>query len=255
MAEKVLFTWSSGKDSAIALYELQKGGRYEIAALLTTVTGDYDRVSMHGVRRALLEEQAKSIGIPLETVLIGKDASNDEYESKMRDMLLRYQRQGVASVAFGDVFLEDLKRYREVNLARIGMNGLFPVWGRDTTELARTFIDLGFKAVVTCVDSNALGKEFVGREFDDRFLADLPSTVDPCGENGEFHSFVYAGPIFRQPIAHEKGEIVLRANRFHFCDIILRRHSRNQISSPPCHSRACPRAGAERRESRQRAPA
>ena len=220
MTEKVLFTWSSGKDSAMALYELQKAGEYEILALLTTVTEDYSRVSMHGVRRALLEEQAESVGIPLETVLIGKDASNDEYESKMRETLLRYQRQGVASVAFGDIFLEDLRRYREENLSKIGMNGLFPIWDRDTAELAGTFIELGFKAVVTCVDSNVLDKEFVGREFDDRFLADLPSTVDPCGENGEFHSFVYAGPIFRQPIAHEKGQIVLRANRFHFCDVI-----------------------------------
>jgi len=220
MAEKVLFTWSSGKDSAMALYELQRTGEYEIVALLTTVTEDYGRVSMHGVRRMLLEEQAESVGIPLETVLIGKDASTDEYESKMRETLFRYQRQGVTSVAFGDVFLEDLRRYREENLSKIGMDGLFPIWDRDTAELARTFIDLGFKAVVTCVDSNALDKAFVGREFDDRFLADLPSTVDPCGENGEFHSFVYAGPIFRKPIAHEKGEIVMRANRFHFCDVI-----------------------------------
>jgi len=203
----------------MALYELQTTGEYEIPALLTTVTKDYGRVSMHGVCRALLEEQAKSIGIPLETVLIGKDASNDEYETRMRDVLLRYQEQGVASVAFGDVFLEDLKRYREENLAKIGMNGLFPIWGRETRELARTFVSLGFKAIVTCVDSNVLDQEFVGREFDDRFLADLPSTVDPCGENGEFHSFVYAGPIFRQPIAYEKGEIVLRANRFYFCDV------------------------------------
>lgn len=220
MAEKVLFTWSSGKDSAMALYELQRAGEYEVLALLTTVTQDYDRVSMHGVRRVLLEEQAESVGIPLETVLIDKDATNDEYESKMRETLLGYQRRGVASVAFGDIFLEDLRRYREENLLKIEMNGLFPIWGRDTTELARTFVELGFRAVVTCIDSNVLDKEFVGREFDDRFLADLPSTVDPCGENGEFHSFVYAAPIFRKPIAHEKGDIVLRANRFYFCDVI-----------------------------------
>jgi uncharacterized protein (TIGR00290 family) len=204
----------------MALYELQKAGKYEIVALLTTVTEDYGRISMHGVRRALLEEQAESLGIPLETVLIGKDASNDEYESRMKETLLRYQRQGVASVAFGDIFLEDVRRYREENLSKIGMDGLFPIWDRDTTELARAFIELGFKAIITCIDSNALDQEFVGREFDDRFLTDLPSTVDPCGENGEFHSFVYAGPIFRKPIAHETGETVMRANRFYFCDVI-----------------------------------
>lgn len=220
MNEKVLFTWSGGKDSAIALYELKKTHSYEISALLTTVTEDYDRVSMHGVRRILLEQQAESLGLSLEKVYITKNASNDEYERKMRDRLMIYKNQGVLSVAFGDIFLEDLRRYREKNLSKIGMKAIFPIWKRDTTELANIFIDLGFKAVITCVDSNVLDKRFVGRIYDKQFLRELPSSVDPCGENGEFHSFVYDGPIFRKRIVFTIGDIVLRDNRFYFCDLI-----------------------------------
>ncbi|MFA5771714.1 MAG: diphthine--ammonia ligase [Thermoplasmata archaeon] len=221
MTEKVLFTWSGGKDSAMALYELQRTHDYEISALLTTVTEDYDRISMHGVRRILLEQQAESLGIPLEKVYITKNASNDEYEAKMRDMLMEYQSQGVLSVVFGDIFLEDLRKYREENLSKIGMRGIFPIWKRDTAGLAHTFIDLGFKAVITCVDSNVLDKRFAGRLYDKQFLRELPSGVDPCGENGEFHSFVYDGPIFQEKIAVTMGDVVLRDNRFYFCDLIL----------------------------------
>jgi uncharacterized protein (TIGR00290 family) len=220
MVEKVLFTWSGGKDSATALYEIQKSHGYEISALLTTVTEDYDRVSMHGVRRILLEQQAESLGIPLEKVYITKNASDDEYETKMKDKLMDYKNRGVLSVVFGDIFLEDLRKYREGNLSKIEMKGIFPIWKRDTTELANTFIDLGFKAVITCVDSKVLNKDFVGRDFDKQFLSELPSAIDPCGENGEFHSFVYDGPIFRQTILYEKGDIVLRDDRFYFCDLI-----------------------------------
>lgn len=218
--EKVLFTWSGGKDSAMALYELEMTEGYEIAALLTTITEDFDRISMHGVRTALLEQQAESLRLPLEKVYITSNASNEEYEAKMRGKLAHYQGQGVPSVVFGDVFLEDVRKYRESNLAKIGMKGIFPLWERDTVELAHTFIDLGFKAVVTCVDSDVLDGKFVGRVFDERFLSELPDHVDPCGENGEFHSFVYDGPTFRERIPYRKGKIVLRDSRFYYCDLI-----------------------------------
>lgn len=220
MTEKVLFAWSGGKDSAMALYELKMTHSYEISALLTTVTEDYDRISMHGVRSILLEQQAESLGLPVEEVYITKNSSNEEYEARMRDKLIYYRSRGVLSVVFGDVFLEDLRRYREENLSKMGMKGIFPIWKRDTTELAHAFIDLGFRAVITCVDSNVLDKVFVGRVFDEQFLSELPSTVDPCGENGEFHSFVYDGPIFQKRILHEKGEVILRDNRFYYCDLV-----------------------------------
>jgi uncharacterized protein (TIGR00290 family) len=220
MAEKALLTWSGGKDSVMALYELQRAGGYEISALLTTITADYDRVSMHGVRRSLLEQQATSLGYPLEEVLISKDASNEQYEAKMKETLGKHLKAGVRTAVFGDIFLEDIRKYREDNLCNIGMKAVFPIWKRSTTELARRFVDLGFKAVVTCVDSTSLGKGFVGRLFDDRFLSELPSDVDPCGENGEFHSFVYSGPLFRESVSFELGDVVLRDDRFFFCDLI-----------------------------------
>ena len=220
MKERVLFSWSGGKDSALALHELRKNGDYEIAALLTTLTRDYDRICMHGVRRSLLERQAKSLELPLETVFISKNASNDEYESKMREVLVKYQKAGVTSVVFGDVFLEELRDYREEKLSTIGMNGLFPLWEKDTAELACTFINLGFKGVVTSADSHLLDSILVGRDFDDQFLSMLPFTVDPCGENGEFHSFVHDGPLFQQPITHTPGQVVLRDNGFYYCDLV-----------------------------------
>jgi uncharacterized protein (TIGR00290 family) len=204
----------------MSLYELRKNGRYEIAALLTSVTEDYDRISMHGVRRVLLEQQAQSLGLPLEMLYLTRNSSNEEYEAKMKDKLLQYKSQGVSSVVFGDIFLEDLRKYRENNLAQIDMKGIFPIWKRDTTELARTFIDLGFRAVITCVDSQSLDGKFVGRYFDNQFLSELPPRVDPCGENGEFHSFVYEGPIFRERIRFRRGKVVLRDNRFYFRDLI-----------------------------------
>jgi len=220
VTEKVLFIWSGGKDSAMSLYELRKGRNYEIMALLTSVTEDYDRISMHGVRRILLERQADSLGLPLEELYITKNSSNEEYEAKLKDKLLQYKNRGVSSVVFGDIFLEDLRKYRENNLAQVGMKGIFPIWKRDTTELAHAFIDLDFKAVITCVDLNSLDGKFAGRYFDNQFLSELPANVDPCGENGEFHSFVYDGPIFHERIRFRRGKVVLRDNRFYFCDLV-----------------------------------
>ncbi len=220
MTEKAIFAWSGGKDSAMALYELQMTHSYEISVLLTTITEDYDRVSMHGVPRILLEQQADSLGLPLEEVFISKTTSNEEYENKMQVVLEKYQTSGVSSVVFGDIFLEELRRYRENNLLKIGMKSVFPIWKRETTELAHAFIDLGFKAIITCVDSNFLDDKYVGRVFNGQFLSELPSTIDPCGENGEFHSFVYDGPIFRKSVSHKTGDIILRDNRFFYCDLI-----------------------------------
>jgi uncharacterized protein (TIGR00290 family) len=217
--EKVIFSWSGGKDSALALYELRKAGDYEIVTLLTTVTRDYDRICMHGVRKSLLEQQAEALGLPLETMFISKGASNDEYESAMRQVLTRHLAAGVRSVAFGDVFLEELRAYRQQKLSKIGMKGLFPLWRRNTVELAHTFLNLGFKAVITSVDSKCLQSGCVGRAFDEEFLTSLPPAVDPCGENGEFHSFVYDGPIFSRRVLHVAGKVILRENGFYYCDL------------------------------------
>ena len=216
----MLLSWSGGKDSALALHELRKSGKYEVAALLTTITRDYDRICMHGVRSILLEQQAESLALPLEKIFLSKNASNEEYESSMRQILERYRAEGVCGVVFGDIFLEDLKRYRQEKLSQIGMKGLFPIWKRDTAELACAFIDLGFEAIVTCADSNLLDSTLVGRPFDEQFLSTLPEAVDPCGENGEFHSFVSDGPIFQRQIPHTTGEVVLRENGFYYCDLV-----------------------------------
>ncbi len=218
--EQVLISWSGGKDSALALQELHNSNNTNILALITTITDQYDRVSMHGIRSTLVEQQAKSIGLPLERILISKNASNNEYESKLNEVLIKHSERGINSVVFGDIFLEDVKKYREDLLKKIGMKGIFPIWKRDSQELARQFIDLGFKAVITCIDSEAIDQSFSGREYNDQFLSDLPAEVDPCGENGEFHSFVYDGPIFKDPILHSKGDIVLRDNRFYYCDLL-----------------------------------
>ena len=217
---KVLFSWSGGKDSSLALHEIQQTGEYEIEALITTVTADYERVSMHGLRNTLLEDQVVALNIPLKKVEISKNASNEEYQSRMEKTLIDYKNQGINTVVFGDLFLEDIKKYREEFLGNIDMECMFPIWGRDTVKLAHDFIDMGFRAITVCVDSNVLDKEFAGREFDLQFLDDLPAAIDPCGENGEFHTFVYDGPIFDKPITHEIGEIVLRDERFYYCDIL-----------------------------------
>jgi uncharacterized protein (TIGR00290 family) len=216
--KEVLISWSGGKDSCLALYEIQKTLDYRVASLLTTVTRDYDRVSMHGVRRVLLERQAASLGFPLHQVLIAKGASNQEYETKLIEAVSAYRDRGIDSIVFGDLFLEDIKTYRDQFLARHGLSGVYPVWMRDTTEFIKEFIDLGFKAVVTCVDANVLDSSFAGMTVDQSFLSALPAHIDPCGENGEFHTFVYDGPNFAQPVEFSLGETVSRDN-FWFCDL------------------------------------
>jgi len=219
LPEHILMSWSGGKDSARALYEIQQRGEYSVAALLSTVTEGYDRVCMHGVRRELLERQAEAIGLPLEEIYIPKDATNGEYEARMRAVLERYRREGVVSVAFGDIFLEDLRRYREKNLGQLRMRGIFPIWKKDSAELVRSFVELGFKAVVVCADSRHLDESFAGKMLDPEFLQRLPAGVDPCGENGEFHSFVFDGPIFPQRIKFKLGETV-RRDAFWFSELL-----------------------------------
>lgn len=218
--EIVLFTWSGGKDSALAFYELKKKNKYIIIALLTTVTEEYKRTSMHGVREVLLEKQAASLGISIDKVYISKDCSNEEYEAIMKRKLFHYKKKGVSTVVYGDIFLEDLRSYRENNLSKLEMKGLFPLWRANTSEVATDFIDLGFKAVVTCIDSEKLDKKFAGCEYNKQFIKGLPEGVDMCGENGEFHTFVYDGPIFKEKIHFERREVVLRDDRFYFCDLI-----------------------------------
>lgn len=216
--KQVLMSWSGGKDSCLALYELQKSSDCRVAALLTTITREYDRISMHGVRRALLERQAANLGLPLHQVFISKGANNEEYETAMVETFNEYRQDGIDSVVFGDLFLEEIRAYRDKFLASHGMKGLYPIWRRNTTELIKEFIELGFKAVLTCVDSRTLDKSFAGKTIDEDFLLSLPTKIDPCGENGEFHTFVYDGPNFAQPVEFALGETILREG-FWFCDL------------------------------------
>ena len=217
--EPVLFCWSGGKDSAMALYTLFQQKEFRVVALLTTVTEGYDRISMHGVRRTLLHEQAKSIRLPLHEVLIPPSCVNPTYEARMEAALRVYLERGVRKVAFGDIFLEDLRAYREEKLARIGMTALFPIWKRDTRELIRSFQQERFRSVTVCIDPKILDRSFAGRELDDSFFRDLPPEADCCGENGEFHTFAFDGPIFREPIKFQIGEVVER-DGFVFCDLL-----------------------------------
>jgi uncharacterized protein (TIGR00290 family) len=217
--EPILFCWSGGKDSALALHTLLQQNDVRIAALLTTVTEGYNRISMHGVRRELLQQQAESLCLPLHEVFIPPKCGNPIYEARMEEAMLLYFQQGIRRVAFGDIFLEDLRVYREQNLARVAMQALFPIWKRDTRELIREFRAAGFRAVAVCIDSKALDPSFVGRELAASFFADLPPGVDPCGENGEFHTFVFDGPIFTRPIDFTLGEVVQR-DSFVFRDLL-----------------------------------
>jgi uncharacterized protein (TIGR00290 family) len=218
MPEDVLFCWSGGKDSAMALHALQSADEYRVTSLLTTITEEYNRISMHGVRRELLERQAESIGLPLHPVMIPPRCINATYEARMKEALSEHLARGVQRVAFGDIFLEDLHVYREQNLALLKMKALFPIWKRDTRELAKDFVGQGFRAITVCVDPRVLDPSFAGRLLDTSFFADLPPGVDPCGENGEFHTFVFEGPVFQKPIPFRVGEKVMR-DGFCFCDL------------------------------------
>ncbi|HEY2498176.1 MAG TPA: ATP-binding protein [Candidatus Angelobacter sp.] len=219
MKKKILLSWSSGKDCAWALHVLQQQNVYEIAGLLTTVNSAFDRVAMHSTRRALVEMQAAAAGLPLIVTPLPWPCSNEHYELAMKDVCERAVAHGITGIAFGDLFLTDVRDYRERQLRGTGLEPLFPIWQIPTGELAQQMISSGLKAKIVCIDPRQLAKAFVGRDFDQSFLNDLPAGVDPCGENGEFHSLVYAGPMFRRELAVTTGEIVER-DGFWFCDVL-----------------------------------
>jgi uncharacterized protein (TIGR00290 family) len=219
LTRSLSLAWSGGKDSALALWSLREREGRLPASLLTTVTAEHERISMHGVRRELLRRQAELLGQPLVEVEIPAPCPNDVYEARMAAALSSEEMAGVQEVAFGDLFLEDIREYRESRLAPAGLRAHFPVWGLDTTALAHRFIELGFRAILVCIDPRSLDGRFAGREFDERLLEDLPAGVDPCGENGEFHTFVYDGPIFEAAVGCERGEVVEREG-FVFCDLL-----------------------------------
>ncbi len=219
ISEPLLLAWSSGKDSALALQEILRSGGREIT-LLSTITQGYGRVSMHGVREQLLRAQAESLALPLDIVYIPRKCSDREYRRRMEAALRVHRDKGCRSVVFGDIFLSGIREYREENLAEVGMEARFPLWGRSPEELSRSFLEAGFRAVITCVDSRVLDRSFAGRLYDRSFVNELPDGVDPCGENGEFHTFVFDGPIFGTGIGFDRGETVLRNERFYFCDLV-----------------------------------
>jgi uncharacterized protein (TIGR00290 family) len=219
MAVPVVFSWSGGKDSAMALHVLLRDPQFEVVSLLTTVTEGYERISMHGVRNELLRWQAASIGLPVEEVRIPPQCVNPVYEARMAEAVLRFRDRGVLHFGFGDIFLEDLRAYREQKLMHANMTALFPIWKIDTRELAARFLSDGFRGIAACIDPTKLDKSFAGRELDASFFQDLPDGVDPCGENGEFHTFVFDGPIFHAPIPVQVGQVVER-DSFVFCDLL-----------------------------------
>lgn len=206
--ERVVFCWSGGKDSALALHRILHDMHYDVVGLMTTCNEAFQRVSMHGVRVELAFSQAKSIGLSLDVIYVSRQCTNSEYEMKMSEYLLARKGEGVVAMAFGDIFLEDLRRWREENLARIGMRAVFPIWKHDTNDLIGEFIEAGFGSVICCVNDAYLDEAALGRKIDRDFIASLPPGVDPCGENGEYHSFAYAGPIFAEPLRFSIGEKV-----------------------------------------------
>ncbi len=216
---KAWISWSSGKDSAWALHVARKQNEVEIVALLVTINAEHARVAMHAVRETLVEAQAEALGLPLVKVPIPSPCPNTAYEAAMEAAIRRARAEGIAHIVFGDLFLEDIRKYREEKLASTGVTPLFPIWGRDTASLARNMVEAGLKAYLTCVDPKKLDRAFAGRVFDARLLADLPADVDPCGENGEFHTYASQGPMFPRPIAVEVGEVVER-DGFIFADIL-----------------------------------
>ena len=218
----IILGWSGGKDSALALASLRNDPRYDVVALLTAVTREYDRVSIHGVRHSLLDAQAAAVRLPVHEIALAPQSTNEAYEAAFCLAVESARRQypGLSHVAFGDLFLGDVRAYRERLLRRAGLEPLFPLWGLDTTVLARRFIRDGFVARLVCVDTQQLDASFAGRRFDDALLADLPATVDPCGERGEFHTFVSEGPIFTEPLSVTRGSTIVREERFAFCDLM-----------------------------------
>ncbi|HEU4722080.1 MAG TPA: hypothetical protein VFS59_12015 [Gemmatimonadaceae bacterium] len=222
MKTPVVLSWSGGKDSALALHHLRSGGEHDVVALLTSVTREYDRVSIHGVRRALLEAQAAALGLPLIEVALEPKSSNAAYQRAFLDALEVVARLHPAAthIAFGDLYLRDVRDYRDRLLAGTPYRGLYPLWEQSTRALAESFVADGFEATLVCVDETQLDPRFAGRRFDRALLAELPSSADPCGENGEFHTFVHGGPIFSQPIAVAIGDIVRREERFTYCDLL-----------------------------------
>ena len=209
--KKAYFNWSSGKDSALALYKILQQKEYQIEKLITNVNQDFQRVSMHGLHESLLDAQAKSIGIPLEKIQFPADVTMDLYNQKMLKKTSELKQQGFNYAVFGDIFLEDLRKYRDTKLQEVGITGVYPLWKKETKELLREFLALGFKTITVCVNAKKLGKEFVGRIIDEDFINDLPNDVDVCGENGEFHTFCFDGPIFSKPIEFEIGEKILKS--------------------------------------------
>lgn len=219
--EPIVISWSGGKDSALTLAALRDEGRYEPVALLTSLTAGHDTISVHGVRGELLRAQARAIGLPLYEMWLAERSSNHAYEAAFASAASSAcARHGARHVAFGDLFLEDVRRYREERLPALGMEGVFPLWGLDTAELARAFVAKGFAARLVCVDTHALPATFTGRLFDAGLLTDLPAGVDPCGERGEFHTFVSDGPGFHQAVPYHLGEVVVRDERFAYCDLL-----------------------------------
>jgi len=210
MTRPIYLSWSGGKDSALALHYLRRSAEWRVTRLFTTVTDEYQRTSMHGLRRTLVRRQAAAVGLDVVEVVLPVPCSNEEYAARMAAAMEAAKAEGVAAVAFGDIFLEDVRAFREERLAAAGMEAVFPLWGRDTRELAAEFIGLGFAARLVCVDTAQLDETFVGRTYDHRLLADLPPGVDPCGERGEFHTFVWDGPIFKAPVLHSLGPVAHR---------------------------------------------
>lgn len=218
-ATPAVMSWSGGKDSMLALHRILDAGTHRIDSLLTTVTSGYDRISMHGVRVGLLEEQARALGVPLKICLIPINAGNGQYEDAMIRALVPFAARGIKHVICGDLFLQEIREYRERLFQRVGMQGVYPLWLEDTRALADEFINAGYKATLCCIDPRVVPDSLAGRDYDDALLADLPERCDPCGENGEFHSFVYDGPLFSAPVKLARGESVTR-DGFKFTDLV-----------------------------------
>lgn len=216
---KVVVSWSSGKDCAFALHQVRSEGNFEVVGLLTTLNSENDRVAMHGVRKDLLQKQMDALGLPAEMVMLPMPCDNETYRRLVGGSIELLRERGVQNVVFGDLFLEDIRQYREEQMAGSGLGLLFPLWLRDTRQLSRDMVASGLRAIVTCVDQRALSAEFVGRDYDHSFLDDLPAGVDPCGENGEFHTLVVDGPMFSAGLSVEVGEKVVRGD-FAFADVV-----------------------------------